>query len=93
MGKNYEYNPETAKAYKDIGINGTTYEPSFIIDALKTTDAQHIVTPANWLPGSPVIVPPPKTYAELKDRVTNPHGYTCMDWYLCMKPDILNEEE
>lgn len=64
-----------------------------VIDALKTSDAQHVVTPANWLPGSPVIVPPPKTYEELKDRVTKPHGYTCMDWYLCMKPDILNDEE
>ena len=33
MGKKYEYNPETAKAYKDIGIDGTTYEPSFVESA------------------------------------------------------------
>jgi len=27
------------------------------------------------------------TYEELKKRVVNPQGYSCMDWYLCMKPD------
>ncbi len=58
-----------------------------IIDSLKTADAKKVVTPANWLPGSPVVVPPPMTYQQLKERVQNPHGYSCMDWYLCMKPD------
>ena len=33
MSTKYEYNPETAKAYKDIGIDGTTYEPSFVESA------------------------------------------------------------
>lgn len=64
-----------------------------IVDALQTADAQKVVTPANWLPGSPVVVPPPMTYEQLKERVQNPHGYCCIDWYLCMKPDRLEEEE
>ena len=63
-----------------------------IIDSLTTADAKKVVTPANWLPGSPVIVPPPMTYAELKERVNNPCNYSCMDWYLCMVPDRLEEE-
>ncbi len=58
-----------------------------IIDSLQTVDEDKIVTPANWMPGMPVIVPPPTTWKELKERVKNKKGYSCMDWYLCMKPD------
>lgn len=58
-----------------------------IIDALQTADRDKVVTPANWIPGSPVIVPPPRTYQQLKERVRNPEGYSCTDWYLCFKPD------
>lgn len=29
MGKKYEYNEETAKSYKGLGVTGTTYEPTF----------------------------------------------------------------
>lgn len=58
-----------------------------IIDALQTADRDGVVTPANWIPGQPVVVPPPRTYQDLKERVQNPHGYSCVDWYLCMKPD------
>ncbi|MCX8130558.1 MAG: redoxin domain-containing protein [Clostridia bacterium] len=57
-----------------------------IIDSLQTVDREKAVTPANWLPGSPVIVPPPQTYEQLKERVQNPQGYQCVDWYLCFKP-------
>lgn len=58
-----------------------------IIDSLQTVDREKVATPANWLPGYPVVVPPPMTYQQLKERVQNPQGYSCMDWYLCMKPD------
>jgi peroxiredoxin (alkyl hydroperoxide reductase subunit C) len=56
-----------------------------LLDALQTTDSENVVTPANWMPGQPVIVPYPKTYDELLERVKNPSGYSCMDWYLCYK--------
>lgn len=56
-----------------------------LLDALQTTDKDGVVTPANWMPGQPVIVPYPKTYDELLERVNNPAGYSCMDWYLCFK--------
>lgn len=56
-----------------------------LIDALQTTDKEKVVTPANWMPGQPVIVPYPKTYQELIERVQNPQGLKCMDWYLCFK--------
>jgi len=56
-----------------------------LLDALQISDSDNVVTPANWMPGQPVIVPYPKTYDELLERVKNPMGYNCMDWYLCFK--------
>lgn len=65
-----------------------------IIDALQTSDEQNVVTPANWLPGMPVILPPPKTYKELKQRVTScAKNKKCIDWYLCFVPDELNSNK
>lgn len=56
-----------------------------LLEALQTTDNDNVATPANWMPGQPVIVPYPKTYDDLLERVKNPMGYNCMDWYLCFK--------
>lgn len=56
-----------------------------LLDALQTSDTEKVVTPANWMPGQPVIVPYPKTYDELLERIKNPAGLNCMDWYLCYK--------
>lgn len=64
-----------------------------IIDALQTVDSDNVVTPANWLPGNPVIVPPPQTIEELYNRVSNPCDLNCMDWYLCFKQDNINSNE
>ena len=40
-----------------------------IIDSLQTVDKCNVVTPANWLPGTPVLLPPPKTFKELQGRI------------------------
>lgn len=56
-----------------------------LLDALQTTDSENVATPANWMPGQPVIVPIPRTYEELLERLNNPNEYSCMDWYLCYK--------
>lgn len=58
-----------------------------LVEALQTTDREKVVTPANWLPGNPVLVPPPKTYNEVRTRETDPGSLNlkCMDWYLCYK--------
>ncbi|NLL90529.1 MAG: peroxiredoxin [Dehalococcoidales bacterium] len=55
-----------------------------IIDALQTTDANGVATPANWKPGDKVVVPPPNTQEGAEERVKHP-GYECVDWYLCKK--------
>ena len=54
-----------------------------IIDALQTSDENSIATPANWVPGEKVIIPPPKTQQDAEARVEA--GYECTDWYLCKK--------
>ncbi len=55
-----------------------------LIDALQTSDAQQVATPANWEPGQPVIIPAPRTVEDVEKRVDA--GYECADWYLCLKP-------
>ncbi len=54
-----------------------------LVKALQTTDTFKVSTPANWQPGDKVVVPPPKTAAEMERRLTE--GYECKDWYLCFK--------
>jgi peroxiredoxin (alkyl hydroperoxide reductase subunit C) len=54
-----------------------------LVNALQTTDKYKVSTPANWQPGEKVVVPPPKTAAEMEKRSTE--GYECRDWYLCFK--------
>ncbi|MCX7711311.1 MAG: peroxiredoxin [Clostridia bacterium] len=59
-----------------------------LVIALQTSAREKVATPANWIPGQPVVVPVAKTYNELIERVQNPQaqGLTkCMDWYLCFK--------
>ncbi len=54
-----------------------------IVDALQTTDANNVATPANWQPGDMVVVPAPSTQEAAEERVKQ--GYECIDWYLCKK--------
>ena len=66
-----------------------------IIQALQMSDCNHSSTPANWLPGQPVIVSPPTTFSLLQERQNyineNNNG---MNWYLSfenLKPECLNK--
>lgn len=58
-----------------------------LLTALQTTDREHVVTPANWQPGQPAMVPPPKTYSDLISRQQEPQtqGLSCEDWYWCYR--------
>ena len=57
-----------------------------IVQALQMADCSNGLTAANWMPGQPVIVPVPKTYAELEQRNAeiqkNKNG---ISWYLSFK--------
>lgn len=63
-----------------------------IVDALQTADKRKVVTPANWLPGTPVLLPPPKTFKELQEKVANCNKeYKRLDWYICFIEDECNK--
>jgi peroxiredoxin (alkyl hydroperoxide reductase subunit C) len=52
-----------------------------LLDAMQTSDREKVATPANWRPGCPTVIPPPKTVGEAMRRLDS--GENCMDWYLC----------
>ena len=58
-----------------------------LLIAIQTTDEYKVVTPANWEPGQPVMVPAPMTYENLLIRANTPEevGLSCIDWYWCYK--------
>lgn len=62
-----------------------------IVEALQTADCNNAATPANWLPGEPIIVPAPTTCKALQERVKevekNKNG---MSWYLSFKESNCN---
>ena len=59
-----------------------------IVQALQMADCAKASTPANWMPGNPLIVPMPKTYNELIERQEyieqNNNGFS---WYLSFKEE------
>jgi len=55
-----------------------------IIDAIQFTYKYGYVTPADWKPGEPVIVPPPSTEEKAAKRLSEP-GIECKAWWFCTK--------
>lgn len=62
-----------------------TYEMLRIIDSLQITDAYNAYTPANWMPGDPVMVPTTHSFREalLKATGQSGTGLICNNWYSC----------
>jgi alkyl hydroperoxide reductase subunit AhpC len=56
-----------------------------LLEALQETDANKVVTPANWRPDCPALYPPPETVAGAVERMQT--GKACVDWYLCYTDD------
>ncbi len=58
-----------------------------LLTALQVTDKCKLVTPANWQPGSAGMVPPPRTYDQMVERINDPESMdlNCMDWFWCYK--------
>ena len=57
-----------------------------IIQALQMADCSKGSTAANWIPGQPVIVPPPKTFEQLQDRMKSiEQNNNGINWYLSFK--------
>lgn len=59
-----------------------------LILAMQKSDKDGVATPANWVPGDDVIIPPPGSCGAAKDRVeSNEDGKYCLDWFMCLKKD------
>ena len=69
--------------YYPLTTGRNTQEILRVVKALQTSDEHKVATPANWQPGDPVIVPPPKTQEGAEERLRE--GYDCKDWYFCKK--------
>ncbi|TFB93501.1 peroxiredoxin [Cryobacterium sp. TMT1-3] len=58
-----------------------------VIKALQTADEFQVATPADWIPGEPVIMPLPGSCGTAKERMDGAaeEKLTCQDWFFCTK--------
>ena len=73
-----------ALVYYPLSVGRNVDELLRLVDALQTTDKHACATPVNWKPGDKVIVPPPKTEAEVVERASHKE-YERFDFYLNKK--------
>ena len=55
-----------------------------LLDALQTADKHGVACPMGWQPGDKVVVPAPKTVADLEKRLAD-ESLERKDWYLSLK--------
>lgn len=70
-----------------VSCGRNTYEILRIIESLQITEAYNVYTPANWMPGEPVIVPTTHYFKEALERhksVTDMDS-NCTSWYVCFR--------
>lgn len=70
--------------YYPLNVGRSIDEVLRFVEALQTADANTVALPVNWKPGEKVIVPAPKTEADVADRLSG--KYESLDFYLCKKP-------
>ena len=57
-----------------------------VVEALQIADCNNASTPANWVPGQPIIKPSPKTFQGLQERQKEiQENRDGMSWYLSFK--------
>lgn len=63
------------------------YELLRLMDALQTSTTYGVSTPANWMPGDPVIIPVARTLDEAIARGEDPQALelNCLGWWYCFK--------
>lgn len=73
-----------ALVYYPMNVGRNVDEIMRLLEALQTADQNVCATPVNWKPGEKVIVPPPKTVNEVRERETHKE-YERFDFYLNKK--------
>jgi peroxiredoxin (alkyl hydroperoxide reductase subunit C) len=59
-----------------------------LVIAMQKSDEEDISTPADWQPGDDVIIHPPRSMKEVKERLEKTgDGIYCLDWFLCLKKE------
>ncbi|MGE5323377.1 MAG: peroxiredoxin [Actinomycetota bacterium] len=74
-----------ALLYYPLSLGRNIAEIVRVFDALQTADANAVSTPANWVPGKPVIVPPPQTKQDADVRARSNGDLKVKDWYFAEK--------
>ncbi len=74
--------------YYPLNVGRNIDEVKRVVEALQTADANGVALPVNWKPGEKVVVPPPKTIAEVDERIAS--DYEKVDFYLAKKELSLN---
>ncbi|WP_206611031.1 peroxiredoxin [Mariniphaga sediminis] len=69
--------------YYPLNVGRNMDEIIRVLTALQTADKHSVALPLDWKPGEKVIVPPPKTVAEMEEREKS--DYEMVDFYLAKK--------
>ncbi len=74
--------------YYPIKNGRSTQEIKRLVSAMQKSDAEEVSTPANWQLGDDVIISPPRSMLEVKERLeeTEENIY-CLDWFMCLKKE------
>ena len=70
-----------ALVYYPMNVGRNVDEVMRLLQGLQLTDEAGVACPVNWTPGDKVIVPPPKTEAEVAERASHSE-YERLDFYL-----------
>jgi peroxiredoxin 2/4 len=73
-----------ALIYYPLNVGRNVDEVARLIQALQTADTQACATPVNWQPGGKVVVPAPRTVADVERNMENLE-YEKKDFYLAYK--------
>ena len=74
-----------ALLYYPLSLGRNIDEIIRVFDALQTAEANAVSIPANWVPGKPVIVPPPLTKNDADARLKSAGDLKVVDWYFAQK--------
>jgi peroxiredoxin 2/4 len=69
--------------YYPLNVGRNMNEIIRVLKALQLSDQHGVAMPLNWQPGEKVIVPPPKTVADMQEREKS--DYEMVDFYLARR--------